>query len=40
VVRNLADRDPPRALGSATNFDDYNHNSLGRFITLDYVYRY
>jgi outer membrane receptor protein involved in Fe transport len=40
VVRNLADRDPPRALGSATNLDDYNHNSLGRFITLDYVYRY
>ena len=40
VVRNLADRDPPRALGSASNFDDYNHNSLGRFITLDYVYRY
>lgn len=39
-VRNLADRDPPRALGAGSNFDDYNHNSLGRFITLSYVYRH
>lgn len=39
-IRNLGDRDPPRALGSASNFDDYNHNSLGRFVTLSYVYRH
>jgi outer membrane receptor protein involved in Fe transport len=39
-VRNLADRDPPIALGSATNVDLYNHNTLGRFWTLDYVYRF
>jgi outer membrane receptor protein involved in Fe transport len=38
-IRNLADRDPPTALGSANNFDDYNHNSLGRYITLSYIYR-
>ena len=39
-VRNLGDRDPPVALGSANNFDDYNHNSLGRFVTLNYIYRH
>jgi outer membrane receptor protein involved in Fe transport len=39
-IRNLADRDPPIALGSATNVDLYNHNTLGRFWTLDYVYRF
>ena len=39
-IRNLGDRDPPRALGSANNFDDYNHNSLGRFVTLNYIYRH
>ncbi|MBP6596229.1 MAG: TonB-dependent receptor, partial [Arenimonas sp.] len=38
-VRNLTDRDPPRALGSASNLDDYSHNSLGRFITFNYIYR-
>jgi outer membrane receptor protein involved in Fe transport len=39
-IRNLGDRDPPRALGSANNFDDYNHNSLGRFVTINYIYRH
>ena len=39
-IRNLGDRDPPRALGSANNFDDYNHNSLGRFLTFNYIYRH
>ncbi|MBE5315526.1 MAG: TonB-dependent receptor [Xanthomonadales bacterium] len=39
TVRNLADRDPPIALGAATNVDLYNHDTLGRFWTLNYVYR-
>lgn len=39
-IQNLGDRDPPRALGSSSNFDSYNHNSLGRFITLSYIYRH
>jgi outer membrane receptor protein involved in Fe transport len=39
-VRNLADRQPPVALGSAANVDLYNHNTLGRFWTFSYVYRY
>ncbi len=39
-ISNLADRDPPLSLGSATNVDLYNHNTLGRFVILNYVYRY
>jgi iron complex outermembrane recepter protein len=39
-IQNLADRDPPVALGSASNVDLYNHNTLGRFVTLNYVFRY
>ncbi|GAB3338835.1 TonB-dependent receptor [Marilutibacter aestuarii] len=39
-IRNLADRDPPVSLGSASNVDLYNHNTLGRFVTLNYVYRH
>lgn len=39
-VRNLLDRDPPVALGSAANVDLFNHDALGRFVTLSYVYRY
>lgn len=39
-VRNLGDRDPPVSLGSASNVDLYNHDTLGRFITFRYVYRY
>ncbi len=38
-IRNVADRDPPIALGSAANVDLFNHNSLGRFYTLNWVYR-
>ena len=38
-VRNLTDRDPPVALGSAANVDLFNHNTLGRFFTLNWVYR-
>jgi iron complex outermembrane recepter protein len=39
-IKNLADRDPPVSLGSASNVDLYNHNTLGRFVTLSYTYRY
>lgn len=39
-IRNLGDRDPPVSLGSASNVDLYNHNTLGRFVTFRYVYRY
>ncbi len=33
-VDNLFDEDPPRALATGDNVDFYNHNSLGRFITV------
>lgn len=39
-VRNLGDRDPPRALGSASNFDKFNHDSLGRWWQLSYTQRF
>ncbi len=39
-IRNLADRDPPLAFGSAANVDLYNHNTLGRFYSLSYVHRF
>jgi iron complex outermembrane receptor protein len=39
TVRNLADRDPPIALGSAANVDLFNHDTLGRFWTVNYIYR-
>lgn len=39
-IRNLADRDPPVSLGSASNVDLYNHNTLGRFVTVRYVHRF
>lgn len=39
TVRNLGDRDPPVALGSASNVDLYNHDTLGRYVTLRYVWR-
>jgi len=40
TIRNLADRDPPVSLGSSSNVDLYNHNTLGRFVTVNYIYRY
>jgi outer membrane receptor protein involved in Fe transport len=40
AIRNLGDRDPPLALGSGLNVDLFNHNTLGRFYTLNWVYRY
>ncbi|MBK8283419.1 MAG: TonB-dependent receptor [Ahniella sp.] len=39
-LRNLGDRDPPLALGSAANFDQFNHDSVGRLVTLSYQYRF
>ena len=33
-VDNLFDEEPPLALGTSANVDFYNHDSLGRFITL------
>lgn len=40
TVRNLGDRDPPVSLGSASNVDLFNHNTLGRFWTLGYTWRF
>ncbi|MEM8617753.1 MAG: TonB-dependent receptor, partial [Pseudomonadota bacterium] len=34
TIDNLFDEDPPLALGTSANVDHFNHNSLGRFITL------
>lgn len=39
-VRNLGDRDPPLALGSAANFDKFNHDSLGRWWQVSYTQRF
>ena len=39
-VRNLTDRDPPVALGSGSNVDLYNHDTLGRFATVRYTWRW
>jgi outer membrane receptor protein involved in Fe transport len=40
TVRNLADRDPPLALGASSNVDTYNHDALGRFVTLNWISRF
>ena len=40
AIRNLADRDPPLALGSATNVDTYNHNALGRQFNINWIGRF
>lgn len=39
-IRNLFDRDPPRVLGSGTNVDLYNHDLIGRFVTLRLTRRF
>jgi iron complex outermembrane receptor protein len=39
-VRNLTDRDPPRALGASAWVDTYNHDAMGRFITLNWIGRF
>ncbi|GAB3281037.1 TonB-dependent receptor [Parahaliea aestuarii] len=38
-ARNVFDRDPPRVLGTSSNVDYINHDSMGRFLTLRYTYR-
>lgn len=40
TLRNLADRDPPVALGSSSNVDAYNHNALGRQYSLNWIGRF
>jgi len=34
TVDNLFDQDPPLALGTGANVDHFNHDSLGRFVTV------
>ena len=34
TVDNIFDQDPPIALATGANVDHFNHDSLGRFITL------
>jgi iron complex outermembrane recepter protein len=40
TLRNLFDREAPLALGSATNVDQFNHDTLGRAYTLSYTQRF
>ena len=40
TIRNITDRDPPLALGSSSNVDTFNHDALGRFITLNWISRF
>jgi outer membrane receptor protein involved in Fe transport len=39
-ARNLFDEEPPLVLGSGSNVDQINHNSMGRYITLRYTHRF
>ena len=39
-VKNLTDRDPPRALGASAWVDTYNHDAIGRFVTLNWIGRF
>ena len=39
-VKNLFDEEPPLVLGSGSNVDQINHNSMGRYITLRYTHRF
>lgn len=39
-VRNLFDRDPPMVLGSSANVDLFNHDLIGRFITVRFTQRF
>ena len=39
-VKNLTDRDPPRALGASAWVDTYNHDAMGRFVTLNWIGRF
>jgi len=39
-VKNLTDRDPPRALGASAWVDTFNHDAMGRFVTLNWIGRF
>lgn len=39
-VKNLTDRDPPRALGASAWVDTYNHDAMGRYVTLNWIGRF
>ena len=39
-VRNLTDRDPPLALASRAGVDTFNHDAMGRYITLNWIGRF
>lgn len=40
TARNVFDKEPPRVLGTGSNVDYINHDSMGRFLTLRYTYRF
>jgi len=40
TVDNIFDKDPPLVLGSSSNVDLFNHDLVGRFITLGLTYRF
>ena len=40
TIDNLADRDPPQALGASANVDTYNHSAMGRFVTVKWIGRF
>ena len=39
-VRNLLDPTPPRVLGSTANVDLYNHDLIGRYVTLRFTQKF
>ncbi|WP_346836771.1 TonB-dependent receptor [Microbulbifer sp. SAOS-129_SWC] len=39
-VNNLTDKAPPLVLGTGANVDHFNHDSMGRFVSLRYVYAF
>ena len=39
-ISNLTDRDPPLALASRAGVDTFNHDPMGRFVTLNWIGRF
>ena len=39
-VSNLTDRDPPLALASRAGVDTFNHDAMGRYVTLNWIGRF
>ena len=39
-VDNLTDKAPPLVLGTSANVDHFNHDSMGRFFSVRYVYAF